>query len=59
MSEDTSTPELYEVIYSDQVRAMVVQLGRDAQKRGDGVRFAGALREFHRRLCVYPSSATR
>ena len=49
----------YEVNYSVRVEDALVQLGRDAQARGEGEQFVAAVREFHRRLCIYPSSATR
>jgi len=29
-------------------------LGAEAIRRGDGEQFAAALKEFHRRLCIYP-----
>ena len=30
------------------------ELGAEAIRRGDGEQFAAALKEFHRRLCIYP-----
>ena len=44
----------YAVIYSDRVLDALTRLGRAAQARGDGARFAEALRDFDRRLRVYP-----
>jgi hypothetical protein len=42
------------VVYSERVRQHLKALGAEAVRRGDGERFAAALREFHRRLCLYP-----
>ena len=54
MSTDEPGSTLYAITYSDRVQDVLVRLGRVAQSRGDGERFVDALREFHRRLCVYP-----
>lgn len=47
-------PSPYSVTYSERVRDVLVRLGRTARDRGDGEPFVAAVREFHRRLCVYP-----
>lgn len=44
----------YQVDYSKRVLQRLVELGAEAWQRGDGARFAAALQEFHRRLCIYP-----
>ena len=36
------------------VRQRLLELADLARRRGDGEAFLAALREFHRRLCVYP-----
>ena len=54
MSADEPASPLYTVTYSGRVLDGLVRLGRAARDRGDCERFADALREFHRRLCVYP-----
>jgi hypothetical protein len=36
------------------VRQRLLQLADLARERGDGETFVSALKEFHRRLCVYP-----
>jgi hypothetical protein len=45
---------LYRVVYSERVRQRLKVLAADATQRGDGEQFAAALKEFHRRLCIYP-----
>jgi hypothetical protein len=47
-------PAPYAVDYSDLVRQRLRVLAREAFERGDGPAFAAALKEFHRRLTVYP-----
>lgn len=54
MSEGEVGSTLYAVTYSDRVRDEMVRLGGVARGRGDGGRFLDALREFDRRLRVYP-----
>jgi len=54
VSGDEPGSTRYAVTYSDRVQDVLVRLGRVARGRGDGERFIDALREFHRRLCVYP-----
>jgi hypothetical protein len=41
------------VAYSERVRQRLLLLGDAARDRGDGEAFLAALKEFHRRLCVY------
>jgi hypothetical protein len=36
------------------VRQRLLALADTARERGDGEAFVAALREFHRRLCLYP-----
>jgi len=52
MSAAASVP--YRVVYSERVRQRLLALADDAQGRGDGEAFLAALKEFHRRLCLYP-----
>jgi len=47
-----STP--YRVVYSERVRQRLLGMADMARERGDGEAFLAALKEFHRRLCVYP-----
>jgi hypothetical protein len=49
-----SGPPSYQVVYSERVRQRLIVLADRARERGDGEAFLAALREFHRRLCVYP-----
>jgi hypothetical protein len=42
------------VAYSERVRQRLLALGDVARERGDGEAFLAALKEFHRRLCLYP-----
>ena len=54
MSPGEASPRSHEVNYSEHVQEMLVRLGRSARERGDGDQFLAALREFHRRLSLYP-----
>lgn len=54
MSGGTSGALPYQVSYSERVRGRLLELADAARQRGDGEAFVAALREFHRRLCVYP-----
>ena len=54
MSTATSGPVPYRVVYSEQVRQRLLALADIARERGDGAAFVTALKEFHRRLCLYP-----
>jgi hypothetical protein len=47
-------PVRYTVEYSDLVLRQFRLLGAEAYTRGDGPVFAAALREFHRRLELFP-----
>jgi hypothetical protein len=47
-------PVPYSVEYSRLVLQQLRLLAREASARGDGPAFAAALREFHRRLQLYP-----
>ena len=47
-------PEPYEVHLSPWVYERLLELAEVARVRGDGEAFLAALREFHRRLRVYP-----
>ena len=49
-----SGPAPYRVVYSERVRERLPALADVARERGDGEAFVAALKEFHRRLCVYP-----
>jgi hypothetical protein len=44
----------YRVVYSERVRRRLLALADVARERGDGEAFLAALKEFHRRLCLYP-----
>jgi hypothetical protein len=44
----------YRVVYSERVREQLKALAAEAIRRGDGEQFAVALKEFHRRLRIYP-----
>ncbi len=44
----------YQVIYSVRVQQHLLRLADEAAERGDGEEFVAALKEFHRRLCLYP-----
>jgi hypothetical protein len=47
-------PEPYRVVYSPRVREYLLGLSDVARDRGDFKAFAAALREFDRRLHIYP-----
>jgi hypothetical protein len=47
-------PAPYRVVYSERVRERLLALADVARERGDGAAFVAALKEFHRRLCIYP-----
>ena len=49
----------YRVVYSERVRQRLLALADIARERGDGAAFIGALKEFQRRLCVYPNLESR
>lgn len=46
--------ERYYVAYSERVRQRLLELSDVATARGDRAAFIAAVREFHRRLLVYP-----
>src|SRR5262249_38245113 len=46
--------EPYRVVYSERVRQRLLTLADVARERGDGEAFLAALREFDRRLRMYP-----
>ena len=54
MSTAASGPVPYRVVYSERVRQRLLALADVARERGDGEAFLAALKEFHRRLCLYP-----
>ncbi len=54
MSEGTEVPQRYQVSVSSWVREKLIELADQAKARGDGGAFVAALREFHRRLEIYP-----
>ena len=54
MSTTASEPVPYRVVYSERVRQRLLALADIARERGDGEGFVAAVREFHRRLCLYP-----
>ena len=54
MSTDADTPRPYQVSLSGRVYDRVRELAAAARERGDGEAFLAALREFHRRLRIYP-----
>ena len=54
MSTATSGPVPYRVAYSERVRQRLLALADIARERGDGEAFVAAVKEFHRRLCLYP-----
>ncbi len=54
MSGAGGGPAPYHVSYSARVRERLVELAAEARSRGDGEEFVVALREFDRRLRVYP-----
>lgn len=54
MSGPIDSPARYHVSYSAAVRERLRALAAVARERGDGDQFLAALREFDRRLRVYP-----
>jgi len=54
VSTDSDAPQLYQVSLSGRVYDRVRELAIVAKERGDGEAFLAALREFYRRLQVYP-----
>lgn len=54
MSDGEGPPRLYEVSLSGWVYDRLLELADEAKGRGDGEAYLTALREFHRRLQVYP-----
>ena len=54
MSTDADTPRPYQVSLSGRVYDRLLELAAVARERGDGEAFLAALREFRRRLSVYP-----
>jgi hypothetical protein len=51
---ENDPPVPYEVTYSGRVLRLLREMGREAQARGDGPAFRAALKEFDRRLRLYP-----
>jgi hypothetical protein len=49
-----SGPLPYRVVYSERVRQRLLALADVARERGDGEGFLAALKEFDRRLRLYP-----
>ncbi len=54
MSTPVPGPTPYHIVYSERVRQRLLALADMARERGDGEKFLAALKEFHRRLSVYP-----
>ena len=54
MTTSASEPVPYRVSYSERVRQRLLALSDLARQRGDGEAYLAALKEFHRRLCLYP-----
>lgn len=54
MSDPAAAPLPYVVSYTDAVQDRLRELAVAARARGDGEAFLAALREFDRRLRVYP-----
>ena len=54
MSTAAPAPEPYRVVYSERVRQRLLSLADMARERGDGEAFLAALKEFDRRLALYP-----
>ena len=48
------TREHYKVGYAERVRRRLLSLAEMARDRGDGEAFVAAVKEFDRRLCIYP-----
>jgi hypothetical protein len=57
VSEAASGPGPYQVVYSGRVRQRLLALAEVARERGDGEAFLAAVKEFHRRLCLFPQFA--
>jgi hypothetical protein len=53
VSTAASQPEPYRVVYSERVRERLLTLADVARERGDGDAFVAAVKEIHRRLCLY------
>ncbi|MBX9680646.1 MAG: hypothetical protein K2X38_17975 [Gemmataceae bacterium] len=51
---DVDKPAPYRVVYSSLVRQRILDLAAEARTRSDGEAFLAALREFDRRLHIYP-----
>jgi hypothetical protein len=54
VSAAAAEPVAYQVVYSERVRDRLLALADVARERGDGEAFLAALKDFHRRLCLYP-----
>jgi hypothetical protein len=54
VSTSALPPTPYRVEYSDRVRQRLLALADIARMRGDGEEFIAALKEFDRRLRIYP-----
>ncbi len=54
MSAAAPEPVPYRVVYSERVRQRLLALADAARERGDGEAFLAAVKEFHRRLGLYP-----
>lgn len=54
MSTGAPPPTPYRVEYSERVRQRLLALADAARQRGDGEEFTAALKEFDRRLRIYP-----
>lgn len=54
MSDPAERPAPYVVSYTGAVRQRLRELAAAARARGDGAEYLAALREFDRRLRVYP-----
>ena len=54
MNAGAPAPEPYTVVYAERVRRRLLSLAEAARERGDGDAFVAAVKEFHRRLCIYP-----
>jgi hypothetical protein len=54
VSPAASDPVPYRVAYAERVRQRLLALADVARERGDGDAFVAAVKEMHRRLCLYP-----
>lgn len=54
MSPAAPEPVPYRVVFAERVRQRLLALADVARERGDGEAFLAAVKEFHRRLCLYP-----